>query len=116
MLIYPFTAQSARPTPYGSQRKPRGITGRDRYVLAEPLYHATEQQKPDDEFAWSDLQDTIAVFNAAVGVENAGPPLSRRDDQFSRRKGTATLLRIGSTARAPKRAYAVFRPAIESLP
>ena len=72
MLVYPFTAQSARPTPQGSRHKPASITGRDRYIVAQALfrYIVTEQQKPDDECAWSDLQDTIAVFNAAVGVEN----------------------------------------------
>ena len=74
MLIYPFTAQSARPTPREPQLKPQSITGRDSYIVAQALfrYIATEQQKPDDECAWSDLQDTIAIFNAAVGAESAG--------------------------------------------
>ena len=51
-----------------------GVTGRDSYIVAQSLYRfiVTESQKPDNECAWSDLQDTIAVFNAAVGVENAG--------------------------------------------
>ena len=78
MLIYPFVSRSSRPStaPHGSPRMPRSITGRDSYIVAQALfrYIVTEQQKPDDECAWSDLQDTIAVFNAAVGVENAGLP------------------------------------------
>ncbi len=76
MLMYPFGSRSSRPStaPHESPHQRRSITGRDSYIVAQALfrYIVTEQQKPDDECAWSDLQDTIAVFNAAVGVENAG--------------------------------------------
>jgi hypothetical protein len=120
MLVYPFTAQAARPTPHESEQKPASITGRDSYIVAQALfrYIVTEQQKPDDECAWSDLQDTIAVFNAAVGVENAGFFAHRYPDGRSvwstkRHRG---ITPNRPTARAPKRACAVFRPTIESTP
>ena len=122
MLIYPFTAQSARPTPHESQHKPRSITGRDSYIVAQALfrYIVTEQQKPDDECAWSDLQDTIAIFNAAVGVEerwlfcrplSPGVTISLVDEKAPRQS-----FRIDPTARAPKRACAIFVRQLKALP
>ena len=63
MRLYLLPSQSARPTP---NSKPRSITGRDSYIIAEALYRyiATEQAKPDREQSWSNLQDAIAIFNA----------------------------------------------------
>jgi hypothetical protein len=70
MRLYLFPPQSARPTP---NSKPQSITGRDSYIIAEALYRyiATERAKPDREQSWSNLQDAIAIFNAAVGANNA---------------------------------------------
>lgn len=102
MPLYSFFSQSARPTP---NSKPRSITGRDSYIIAEALYRyiATEQAKSDREQSWSNLQDAIAVFNAAVGAKNAcffAEPISRRNGQLDRREGTTRSLRMNRSRRA----------------
>ena len=71
--ICPFPSQSTRPSGSEPPRKPRNITGRDRFIIGQALFHfiATEQQKPDHEQRWSDLQDTIAVLLAFAGEKGA---------------------------------------------
>jgi hypothetical protein len=70
MPLYSFFSQSASPT---ANSKPHSITGRDGYIIAEALYRyiATEQAKSDREQSWSNLQDAMAIFNAAFGAKNA---------------------------------------------
>ena len=71
--ICPFPSQSTRPSGSEPPRKPRNITGRDGFIIGQALFHfiATEQQKPDYEQRWSDLQDTIAVLLAFAGEKGA---------------------------------------------
>ena len=71
--ICPFPSQSTRPSGSEPPRKPRNITGRDGFIIGQALFHfiATEQQKPDHEQRWSDLQDTIAVLLAFAGEKGA---------------------------------------------
>ena len=82
MPLYSFPSQSTRPMSLRSY----GVTDRDSYIVAQSLYRfiVTESQKPDDECAWSDLQDTIAVFNAYCGIENADFFASRYPDAVVR--------------------------------
>ena len=56
------------------------------HIVAQSLYRfiVTGSQKPDNECAWSDLQDTIAVFNAYCGIENADFFASRYPDAVVR--------------------------------
>ncbi|MEY9413738.1 hypothetical protein ABIF69_000180 [Bradyrhizobium japonicum] len=75
MTIYSFPSGTATPEASPSksrpqsQRKPRSITGRDEYIVAEALYRyiATEQAKPDHEQSWSNLQDCRCLFLALCG-------------------------------------------------
>ena len=104
MTIYSFPSGTATPEASPSKsrpqsrRKPRSITGRDEYIVAEALfrYIATEQAKPDHEQSWSNLQDCRCLFRPLRQEERRifCRPISRRDDQPDRREGSAQSFRI----------------------
>ena len=86
MSLYSVSFQPTRPhftTCHEPPHKPRGVTGRDGYIVAQALwcFISAEQAKPDHECAWSDLQDARALFNALCGIENAGFFAERNPDQ-----------------------------------
>ena len=74
MTIYSFPSGTATPEASPSKsrpqsrRRPRSITGRDEYIVAEALYRyiATEQAKPDHDQSWT-ISGLPLLFNLALG-------------------------------------------------
>jgi hypothetical protein len=60
MSIYSFKPRSPRTPPVRNS-----VTGRDGFIIAQALYRfiGTEQEKPEREQQWSNLQDARAIFN-----------------------------------------------------